>query len=71
VREVLILNRQKWALELYEHREGELRKSGESTLSGGDVLSSQVLSLDFRLVPGDARPQVELWHRASGERWVV
>ena len=71
VREVLILNRQEWALELYEHREGELRKSGESTLSHGDVLSSQVLSLDFRLVPGDARPQVEVRHRASGERWVV
>jgi Uma2 family endonuclease len=71
VREVLILNRQKWALELYQHRSGELRMAGESTPSRGDVLSSEVLSLDFRLVPGDARPQVDVRHRASGEHWVM
>jgi Uma2 family endonuclease len=71
VREYLILNRQKWAIELYQHREGELRKSGESTLSRGDVLSSQVLAMSFRLVPGDARPQVEIRHESSGEHWVI
>jgi len=71
VRELLILNRQKRVLELYQHRGGDLRKSGESALDGGDALSSQVLSLDFRLIPGDPRPQVEVWHKTSGERWVI
>jgi hypothetical protein len=71
VRELLVLNRQKWALELYQHRDGELRKSGESALSRGDVVSSQVLAMDLRLVPGDARPQLDVRHRTSGERWVV
>jgi Uma2 family endonuclease len=71
VRELLILNRQKWMLELYQHLRGELQKSGESTLSLGDVLSSRVLPLDFRLIPGDARPQVNVRHRTSGEHWVI
>jgi Uma2 family endonuclease len=71
VGEVLILNRQKWAIELYLLHEGELRKSGESTLSRPDVLSSRVLSLDFRLVPGPARPQIEIRHETSAEQWVI
>jgi Uma2 family endonuclease len=71
VREVLVLNRQKWALELYRHRDGELQTVGESMLARPDVLSSEVLPLDFRLVPGEARSQVEVRHKSSGEQWVV
>ncbi len=36
-----------------------------------DILSSSVLPLDFRLIPGDARPQVEVRHTKTSERWVV
>ena len=32
VRELLIVNRQSWALELYRHQDGGLQKVGESTL---------------------------------------
>jgi Uma2 family endonuclease len=71
VRELLILNRQKWALELYRHNGIELQMIAESTLEKPDVLSSQMLPLSFRLIPGDARPNVEVVHNTSGERWVV
>ncbi len=71
VRELLILNRQKWVLELYQHRGGERRQTGESSLTRPDVLSSQVLSLDFHLVPGDARPRVDVRQQTSGERWLI
>jgi Uma2 family endonuclease len=71
VREVLILNRQKWALELHRHKDGELGKVAESTLARPEVLSSNVLPLEFRLIPGEARPQVEVRHKTSGEQWVV
>jgi Uma2 family endonuclease len=71
VREVLIVNRQKWALELYRHQDGELCKVAESTLARPDVLASNVVPLEFHLIPGEARPQVEVRHRTSGERWVV
>ena len=59
VREVLIFNRQTKTIELYRHQNGELRQVGQSTLVRPDVLSSQILPLDFRLLPGEPRPQVE------------
>ena len=71
VRELLILNRQKWTLELFRHDGTELQKIAESTLAQQDVLSSNVLPLSFRLIPGESRPNVEVVHNTSGERWLV
>jgi Uma2 family endonuclease len=71
VRELLILNRQSWALELYRHQDGGLQKVGESTLERPEVLSSDRLPLGFWLIPGQERPQVEVRHKITGERWVV
>ncbi len=72
VREVLIFNRQTRVLELYRPQDGELREAGTSSLARSKrLLSSQVLPLDFRLIPGADRPQVEAHHRTTAERWVV
>ena len=69
VRELLIVNRQSWALELYRHQEGGLQKAGESTLQRPEVLSSG--KFEFCLLAGDKRPQVEVRHKTTGERWLV
>ena len=71
VRELLIVNRQSWVLELYQHQDGGLQKVGESTLARPEVLSSRKLPLEFRLIAGEQRPQVEVRHKTTGERWVV
>ena len=71
VRELLVVNRQVWTLELYRHQGGELRRVGESTVARCDVLSSEKLPLDFRLIAGEERPQVEVRHKTTDERWVV
>jgi hypothetical protein len=71
VRELLIVNRQSWVLELYRHQDGGLKKAGESTLDRPEVLSGGKLPLDFRLIAGDERPQIEVRHKTTGERWVV
>ncbi len=71
VREVLVVNRQKWAVELYWHKHGELQKVGESTIVQPDVFASNVLPLEFRLVPGEQRPEIEVRHQTSGEQWLV
>ena len=71
VRELLILNRQSWALELYRHQDGDLQKVSESTLDQPEVLSSEKLPLEFRLIPGEKRPQVEVGHKTTSEQWVV
>ncbi len=52
-------------------QDGELKKIGDSTLERPDVLSSQKLPLEFQLISGEARPQVEVRHKTSGEQWVV
>ena len=71
VRELLVLNRQSWRLELYRHQGDGLQKIGESALERPEVLTSEKLPLNFRLVPGDERPRVEVWHKTTGEKWVV
>ena len=40
VREVLIVNRQSWTLELYRQQAGGLEKVGQSALPGSEVLAS-------------------------------
>jgi Uma2 family endonuclease len=71
VRELLIVNRQSWALELYRHQDGGLQKAGESTVERPEVLPSEKLPLEFRLIAGNERPQVEVRHKTTRERWVV
>ena len=56
VRELLIVDRLPWALELYRLDAGELRSVGRSTVDSPSQLQSAVLPLNFRLVPGDVRP---------------
>ena len=71
VRELLIFNRQSWALELYRHHDGALQKVGESTLAQPEVLFSEMLPIQFWLIPGEERPSVEVRHKTTGERWVI
>ena len=71
VRELLIVNRQSWTLEFYRYQDGGLQKVGESTLERPEVLSSERLPLEFRLIAGENRPQVEVRHKTSGERWAI
>lgn len=71
VRELLILDRQPWLLELYQHEAGRLKKVGQSTPDGGEVLAGRAVPLQFRLVRGGPRPQLEVRHPESSRRWLV
>jgi Uma2 family endonuclease len=71
VRELLIVNQQSWALELYRHQDGVLQKVAESTLENPELLSSEKLPLKFRLIAGTMRPQIEVQHQITDERWTI
>lgn len=71
VRELLVVDRQRWAVELHRHDGGELTKVGESILDKADLLSSTVLPLRFQLLSGTLRPQIEVTHLESGQSWRV
>jgi Uma2 family endonuclease len=70
-REVLVVERNPWALELFTLVNGALVSAGRSELANGLVLTSDALGLTFKLVAGSPRPKVEVTHPASGKRWVV
>ncbi len=71
VRELLLVDRDPWALELHRLHDGQLEIAGRSTLERLDVLPSNVLPMAFRLVPGDERPAIEVTHSDGVQKWVV
>jgi Uma2 family endonuclease len=71
VREVLIVDRYPWALELYSRSGPELSMVGRSSVEQSDRLSSSVLPITFRLVPSATRPQIEVVRESDGAIWLV
>jgi Uma2 family endonuclease len=69
VRELLLVDRKPWALELYRLTEGKLVLVGRSTPDDPRTLASEVLPLSFRLVAGDPRPRIEVAHSDGVQRW--
>jgi Uma2 family endonuclease len=71
VRELLIIDRQPWSLQLYRLKDGELLDAGSSSLPNSQPLRSEVVPLTFRLIPGSARPLIEVSHHDGIQRWNV
>jgi Uma2 family endonuclease len=70
LRELLIVDRDPWSLELYRRQRGKMKLIGRVTRSSARALESDVLPLSWRLIPGDPRPQIEITHK-DGRRWLV
>jgi Uma2 family endonuclease len=69
-REVLIVDRNPWQLELYQLRRGKLRLAGTVQPSDGKLLTSGVVPLAFALVRGRHRPKIRITHTQSGQEWM-
>jgi Uma2 family endonuclease len=69
VKELLLVDRDPWALELYRLQDGVLVLVGKSDLTQPDVLVSQVIPLTFQLAAGDPRPMIEMIHADGVQRW--
>ncbi len=70
-REVLIVDRDPWSLELYSLRGDQLIPSGVGRVGTPEALASTVLPLTFRLVAGEPKPQIEVVHNPDGRSWRV
>ncbi len=70
-RELLIVDRKPWALELYRLQDDTLTRVGKSTLAKRDWLTSEVVPLKFRLVAGKSRPEIEAVHGATRKKWRI
>jgi Uma2 family endonuclease len=71
VRELLLVDRNPWQLELYRLAGGRLELVGSSNLSTSATLTSTVVPTSFRLVPGTPRPRIEVTHRDGVQKWLV
>lgn len=70
-RELLIVDRNPWALELYRLEEGQMRPAGRATAEGGEWVESHVVPLAMRLVAAEKRPAIEVRHRDGRGEWRI
>ena len=71
-RELLIVDRYPWALELYRLNElGAYDLVGRSTLDDSQILPSQVLPLTWQLGAGEDRPSLLVAHTDGQQTWSV
>jgi Uma2 family endonuclease len=70
-REVLIIDRDPWTLELYQLQNGNLVLVGESTLAQPNVLPSSVLPISFQLIAGSARPAIRVSQVGTAQNWTI
>jgi Uma2 family endonuclease len=71
VRELLLIDRKPWTLELYRPQGKTMELVGKSMLETSEVLASAVLPLTFRLLPGKPRPRIEVARIGGDQRWLV
>lgn len=71
VRELLLVDRYPWALELYRRQGQHWDHVGTSDLAQSALLTSAVLPLSFRLVPAEPRPLIEVAKADGTQHWQV
>jgi len=71
-RELLLVDRYPWALELYRlSKAGTLDLVGRSAVEQPDLLNSEVLPLNFRLDRGGERPKIAVTHADRIQTWLA
>jgi Uma2 family endonuclease len=70
-RELLIIDRDPWQLELLRLTDAELLSSGVSTVDKPEILASQSVPLTWRLQPGHPRPQIAVQHATDDKTWLI
>ena len=71
VRELLLVDRDPWGLELYRLHDGRYDLIGQSTPDQPAVLASAVLPLTFRLLPAEPRPRIEVARPDGEQLWTI
>lgn len=70
-RELLIIDRDPWSLELYNLRDGHLVLTEVSRIGSLVTLASEVLPFTFGLVEVQQHPRIEVMHVDLGQKWVI
>jgi len=70
-RELLLIDRDPWGLELYRLDEGVLQLAGRSSVESPEPLAGRTVPLSFNLSPGKPRPQIEVRHDDGQQSWTI
>jgi Uma2 family endonuclease len=70
VRELLIIDRDPWQLELFRLTEGRLQSAAIATESNALLIQSQVVPITLQLVHGEKRPAIAVTSR-DGQSWSI
>jgi len=71
VRELLVVDRAPWRLELYRLVDRQLTLAGTSELPHGEPLKSEILPFTFCLVASPRRPRIHVVNAAGEKEWHV
>jgi len=71
VRELLLVDRDPWRVELYRLIDGQLIEVGRSELGQQDALESQIVPLSFCIVPGAERPMIQVKLISGAQAWLI
>jgi Uma2 family endonuclease len=73
-RELLIVDRDRWVLEMYRLDGRKLKLDSSSSREDGNRLLSNVLGMTLRLIPGRAdqtRPAIEVARLNGLQKWII
>ena len=70
-RELLLIDRDPWSLELRRYERGELRTVSVSNVRNRDVVTSVIVPLSFQLIDASPRPRLEIAHLTSDRHWLI
>ncbi|MBM4091826.1 MAG: Uma2 family endonuclease [Planctomycetes bacterium] len=70
-RELLVVDRDPWRLELYRHDGHSLPLVATGGMPDEDWIESSVLGVRQRLQHGADRPRIDVWHPASERHWRI
>jgi Uma2 family endonuclease len=70
VRELLIIDRETWGLELYRLNGNQLGRVGRIDVGAAVALRSEVIPLFFGILPGEERPSIVASHQ-DGRNWQI
>jgi Uma2 family endonuclease len=70
-RELLLIDRQPWQLELYRLRGNKLVLFASTKPGDANSIESEVLRLQFRLLFGEDRPTIEVTVADSKKSWTI
>jgi Uma2 family endonuclease len=70
VRELLIIDRDPWQLELFRLTGTRLQSAAIATQANALLIQSQVVPLTFRLLPGQKRPAIAVTS-SDGQSWTI